>query len=471
MASLFNFTGAHVATIIAGAVLLYAAVTLNLFGRAIHNKPIMLKDVSSCLDLLQGDYFDVTDKAQDPLLFLRLGSRAGPNQRLRRTFFIDNAFTTMDKATYRSFVREAVYVIGFNDMTWFDVACKTRFALTTLHEAQDTYRSYLVPFIQSFVLNISIAVLYGWEVTNGKSKEIGILGNMINELWISSKTRPQEDLFTDDQKDEQERLCTAMHDIFPDWQANETENPLNLIIPTYETLWRIVLRIFLEVTLRIPATEKAIYLELFCKYMVDPTAKRLEAIVTVPGSPSVDASLQMLVNEGLRLYPPTRRIYRRLDTSLISRSAWPEWLPKSAQSPKTIDVAADIEALHRDPQIWGRDALLFRPSRWAERSEVHPDKSKIAKASAAFVPFGARPFACPARERFAPRMIALLVAALLEGMGMEDCKVGLGGLEWRVIESQCGHSGLCECEPFTLEVEEPLLLTREAYQNLMIVPA
>lgn len=33
--------------------------------------------------------------------------------------------------------------------------------------------------------------------------------------------------------------------------------------------------------------------------------------------------------------------------------------------------------------------------------------------------FGARPFSCPAKDNLGPRMIALLVAALSEGVGEE----------------------------------------------------
>ena len=38
--------------------------------------------------------------------------------------------------------------------------------------------------------------------------------------------------------------------LFPDWDKSSKENPLNLILPGYETLWRVVLRCFIEVTAR-----------------------------------------------------------------------------------------------------------------------------------------------------------------------------------------------------------------------------
>ena len=62
-------------------------------------------------------------------------------------------------------------------------------------------------------------------------------------------------------------------------------------------------------------------------------------------------SVAHLVNETLRLYPPTKRVYREYRT------------PGNKQSE---NLAADIEACHRDTGVWGEDAHDFRPGRWAD---------------------------------------------------------------------------------------------------------
>lgn len=65
---------------------------------------------------------------------------------------------------------------------------------------------------------------------------------------------------------------------------------------------------------------------------------------------------------------------------------------------------ADIESLHIDEGIWGVNALKFVPERWNEISDLQEK---------AFMPFGNKPFVCPAKPVFGPRVIALVVGALL----------------------------------------------------------
>jgi cytochrome P450 len=66
--------------------------------------------------------------------------------------------------------------------------------------------------------------------------------------------------------------------------------------------------------------------------------------------------------------------------------------------------------LHRDPQIWGLDSMLFNPRRWTQGSEEQAKLIKLQRR--AFMAFGSRPHLCPAKE-VAPFMIAILVAALI----------------------------------------------------------
>ena len=95
-----------------------------------------------------------------------------------------------------------------------------------------------------------------------------------------------------------------------------------------------------------------------------------------PGQDGVAVSF--LVNEALRLYPPTRRIYRQFDLS-------------SKEEPEQI--AAEIEACHRLPTIWGDESNKYQPARW---SLVEPSMRK------AFMPFGGPPFTCPASSSLVP---------------------------------------------------------------------
>ncbi|KAI3467212.1 hypothetical protein Pfo_023875 [Paulownia fortunei] len=90
--------------------------------------------------------------------------------------------------------------------------------------------------------------------------------------------------------------------------------------------------------------------------------------------------LTMIVNEALRLYSPVVSIPRRV-RSKIKLGKY--------ELPANVDVNIPPLALHRNPEIWGQDAHLFKPERFAEG---------LAKAangnSMAFLPFGAGPRAC-----------------------------------------------------------------------------
>lgn len=85
-----------------------------------------------------------------------------------------------------------------------------------------------------------------------------------------------------------------------------------------------------------------------------------------------------------------------------------------------IDFTADIEACHSEAAIWGLDAKEFKLERW---EGVTKEQKK------AFLPFGAKPFICPAKPVFGPWLIHLLVGSLLHelqedwGLDCEDEEV------------------------------------------------
>lgn len=88
--------------------------------------------------------------------------------------------------------------------------------------------------------------------------------------------------------------------------------------------------------------------------------------------------------------------------------------PPDAQQPEII--VADIESLHIDKDIWGDYALRFVPARWNDVSDLQKK---------AYMPFGNKPFTCPAQKVFGPKVIALAVGVLLaafeEGSWDLDC--------------------------------------------------
>ena len=90
--------------------------------------------------------------------------------------------------------------------------------------------------------------------------------------------------------------------------------------------------------------------------------------------------MSMIINESLRLYPPAVS---------ISRNVKKEVKLGDITVPANLVLFIPTLAIHHDSRIWGKDAHLFKPERFAEG---------VAKATkdniAAFIPFGMGPRIC-----------------------------------------------------------------------------
>ncbi|KAK1992796.1 hypothetical protein LX36DRAFT_662091 [Colletotrichum falcatum] len=169
-------------------------------------------------------------------------------------------------------------------------------------------------------------------------------------------------------------------------------------MPAYETLWRVVLLTYVHVAFRhVDAATRDEVCEVVEVVSRDggqeaqthPTVDNFARVRPGHQSPkTVQNTLTVrCLQEALRLYPPTKRIYR----ASASRTA-----------------AADVESMHHDERIWGPDALEFRPGRSGALTRRQKD---------AYMPFGVGKNACPAANGFGRRMVASLVVVLVTRLG------------------------------------------------------
>ncbi|MCJ1362964.1 hypothetical protein MMC16_002070 [Acarospora aff. strigata] len=348
-----------------------------------------------------------------------LESRSGPNQRLVRVFGIDNAFTTTKEEYWKEFRKSVERQMRISEERWEGLA---HTAQELVHRGVGARTSderdgiLLVPFMQTAVLKFSLHVFFPVRVDELEDEVLSTIADKINRLWIGSKGSKH----TDSMRSDQRVLMAALRKILPGYGETMRTNPLNIIMPAYETMWRVVLRGFLEVGFR-SGHRGQIWRQVMDEFLLNPSRATFDTIT--PGVYGVSPAF--IVDETLRLYPPTRRIYRHKQDGVDD----------------TPDVvAADIEHLHRDPDIWGQDSMLFRPSRWASLSEDR---------RSAFIPFGAGHFTCPAKRDAGPRMVGILMAALL----------GVFDMGW-------------ECEAINPEDEidgnDPLNSGRDSYTTLRI---
>ena len=262
--------------------------------------------------------------------------------------------------------------------------------LTTVGQSSSIILDSLV---RSVCLKIILHVLFDKNPHETDNEIILTITKSINILWIQSKGTGQP---SDADK------CTlqnALATLFPEMKGSDKrQNPLNLIIPAYETLWRVVLSGFLQMTFvrgAFPTWRLAL-----AKFLANPTvAARKEPI---HGSEATAVSVDHIVKEALRLYPSVKRVYRQFNMD---------------NRPKPVDVAADIEACQRNQALWGVDAQRFDPSRWINASNEAQDS---------YMAFGVSPFVCPAKGEFGPMMIGILVAAFTSRISSEDWHLKLG---------------------------------------------
>lgn len=357
----------------------------------------------------------------------RLESRAFPNQRLVAAFGINNAFTTTDGKYARALRAAAVEKIKMEDSDWKRIAgFAERLVRESIANARSSYLdTSLDSLVQCIALRLALHVLFRLHPLELDERLIMKFAEAINNCWVNSKSSARH--AAKRLRGAKVTLNDALYKLFPEYGpgSDSRDNPLNYILPAYETLWRIVLLCFIEVSFRQHRQAETVeWRKVLETFLTNPTQAAFEKSVTTEAGQSV--SVSHIVNEGLRLYPPTRRVHRMYH--LKGPLCKPEIL------------AADIEKMQRDPAIWN-DPLTFKPSRWLKIGE---------DARSAFMPFGNKPFVCPAQKEFGPRMIGILVAALA-------VHIDPVGLELRYLK-HCGRGSI-------LGDVEKIDTDRDAYES------
>ncbi|KAL8851801.1 MAG: hypothetical protein Q9221_003315 [Calogaya cf. arnoldii] len=327
-------------------------------------------------------------------------SRAFPNQRLVRAFQIDNGFTTNDPDHGKLFKEEAVRQLRLCLITtptgggWSQIATTAHnIASAFFRNSTSNGRADLDLIVQAVTLKVVLSAFFDVDPATCTDNTASEIARLINLLWIQSKSE------TGSHSADFDLLKNLLHEIGLDWNDNK-ENPLNILLPAYETLWRVVARCLVEVVFRPSADPE--WLRNLKEYRLDPCNV---TFATIRNGYRDCVTVEWIVKEALRLYPPTRRIYR--------------YVHLEKQEDAEL-IALDIEQCHRLPHIWGDNSHRFWPARWDGSGD---DKSM----GNAWMPFGAEPWICPASSGFGTRMIGLLVAVLASILSAKDWELRLSG--------------------------------------------
>lgn len=304
--------------------------------------------------------------------------------------------------------------------------------------AREKNRGYggirLTSLVQVLSLKVVRLVMFGrGEEDPAEDINLLALARCINQVWIDSK-RQLDDLPPFESNLE---LRSSLDATFGAHE-HPHDNPLNLILPSFETMWHVVLRTFIEVRFKTGWNQPQ-WNEALIAFVKCPTRQEFEGQVTSTGASMTESyggggartCSKHIIDESLRLYAPTRRVYRA-------------YVPRSDPSEPYQIIAADLEACHLNPSIWGPDAQLFRPTRFLNLTDLQRK---------ALMPFGHSPFECPAKPKFGPQMIGILVGALLAGLDVPE------KLDWK-LENGDGKA---------LDAGVRLDSHRESYGDLKLV--
>lgn len=332
-------------------------------------------------------------------------ARAYPNERLKVAFRINNCFTN-DKQErcddFRKTVEELLHPAKDNyEPHWRDLVETARTVAKAELSGFGAEKS-LFDAVQMTVMKTMLKVLFQRSPADTtKDRHIRRLAKEINKQWVKSKDGLVSGETPDWGFEQQKVSKSAAEHIFGEWQADNTDNPFNFLLPGYETMWRVVLRAVIELTSTRHPTDSLAWKERLAAFMRNPTRDQLQKEKNADGLTAQHVSF-----ETLRLYPPTRRFSRE----------------KKYDDGSTCLKSANIEEMHHKAPTWKPDPESFRPERWtALPNGIH---------TKGFMPFGCYPFNCPAKQSwkvpipFGVSMIAVLAGCFIEAMGDEWCLIG-----------------------------------------------
>ncbi|CAF3354837.1 unnamed protein product [Rotaria sp. Silwood1] len=323
------------------------------------------------------------DKAHD-ILKSSDYSRHKPNEWLIDTLSIVNPFTINDESLLNTFKNKVIKTLAsWNDEKQYEKLVSTienrikyRLLLLKLHNSkfylsklvkQVTLDSFLLSILnvnanEELLTELPDLIIHLWKNCHDKNAQ-----NRLQQLLVANK-------YQFSQSDTWQQIQTILSNhsnIISKIAINDFDekisNPLNIIIPGWETMWRVVFYSLLEL-LRQPKLLSELRLQL------NNHSKSYRNCLL----------LKWILKETLRLYPPTKNIYR---TNV-----------KTGQN-----VCISVLKIHRDKNVWGFDALDFNPYRFNKELTAQQEKS--------YLPFS---ISCPARFSFAYTFAGAIVAEILK---------------------------------------------------------
>ncbi|KAJ3512817.1 hypothetical protein NLJ89_g3301 [Agrocybe chaxingu] len=356
-----------------------------------------------------------------------LRERAEANQRLIRALHISNTFVSADTSVHKTFVGHARLLLkGAQHRGWAHfqriVAEAVEWQLSSPQPQHE--QSHHIPLppnqrkdkcfkFDSSIQNITLVVVLVGILQIDKPiqtlshQDVTLVAERITTLWRLSK-KPgliPPNLLTE--LTAHLRSLVPMNDVDDELHFMQ---PLDFVIPTWETLWRVV------ATTVAYAHGDAVMRREFEAFNADPSEERFQRGGWEDRAHKADGvNVMGIVSETMRLHPPSKHIGR-------SKMKW-RWCPSFLVNWIGQDMIkqtkhADIEKLLRC-EIWGPDADEFKPARH------RPGESRPEHKSALACVFGHGPLRCIASS-WAPMAVGVISGIVLDQLDSNGYVVHAG---------------------------------------------
>ncbi|CAF3391782.1 unnamed protein product [Rotaria socialis] len=310
-------------------------------------------------------------------------NRQKPNEWLIETLSIVNPFTINDASLQKAFKTNAMKILtNYTNQQNYEKLVLTirnriqhritllqlknrKFCLSKLAK-QVTLDCFLTEILgvhanEDLLTELPELIIHLWKNRNDKTAKDRLkqIFQTHNDQFSQSKTWQQIKTILSERSNIISNMSTNDFD-------EKISNPLNIIVPGWETMWRVVFYTLLELIRRPNLVEQ------LCSQFNEHSKSYRDCLL-----------LEWILKETLRLYPPTKNIYR---TNLNTGE----------------NVCISVQQIHRDKTVWGSDALNFNPYRF--KDILTPEQQQ------SYLPFS---ISCPARFGFAYKFAGAIVAEIL----------------------------------------------------------
>lgn len=318
-----------------------------------------------------------------------LEERAHANRRLVRALKLTNTFVSGDETLHKEFVSRAQRLLNnaqgkgwphFQSVARDAIQWQLASSITGGKKSGACFQ--FNTNIQNITLFVILVGLLGIDTapTDILYDDVSVVTHHITKLWVlskSSKPIPPTML---------EQLNERLRRLVPD--ADAFSAPLDLVVPAWETMWRVV------ATTVAYANNSFDVQEAFTIFNACPTDETFRKDAQGAG-----VTIKNFVAEAMRLHPPSKRISRSKESRW-----WPAFLGRWV--PRMI-IKADVEALLMNRELWGASCYEFVPGRH------NPGTILPEQLEAQLLTFGHGKLRCIASS-WAPMAAAVIAGTILE---------------------------------------------------------